>query len=483
MEKGCLIGLDQGSSSTKAVVLDRTGAVLFRARRDLSPAVRDGLRVEQDPGEVLASVQQALDEAANAAHAAGHSLLGIGLSCQRSSCLAWDEGTGTPLSAVLSWRDTRGSGLVRGLLPQSSLVFERSGIPLTPYYAASKLRWLQENLPPARGGIAVLGTLSSFLCQRLTGSAKPLIDHTNAARTQLMAVGSLAWDRELISLFGLEEARLPEIVPTARHYGMVRTRQGPVSLLASLGDQQAALLGLGVLDQGQGCINYGTGGFLMVSTGRELRPVKGLMASVLCSTDDAVLYLVEGSVNAVGDGLEWLRANLGLYQDPSELEGLCRAARSEVVVFLGLNGIGAPHWEEEVPSAIQGLGPESTQADIVRGGVEGIAFFMADIAAALENAGIEPSTYTVSGGLSSLSYLLEAQTALLGRPLFVAGDQEASAAGAAVLAGVSRGIWTLQDRPRPKREASTVPTLRDPNLRKRYKLWQKTHRNAVSLLE
>lgn len=482
MTSGCFIGIDQGSSSTKATAIDDRGTVLCQARRELPPPFRDGLRVEQDPEEILASVLQVLHEAAENARSRGLSLLGIGLSCQRSSCLAWNGSTGAALSPVLSWRDTRGQDLVKDLDAQAPLIFRRTGIPLTSYYAASKLRWLWERVPAAREPGAVLGTLSSFLCQRMTGAPSPRTDHTNAARTQLMDIRTLAWDREMIGLFGLERARLPEIVATAHHFGRVDTQAGPAPLLASIGDQQAALLGLGVVNEGQGGINYGTGGFLMVNTGNALRPVPGLMASVHYSTGAGVRYLTEGSVNAVGDGLEWLRANLGLFQDHSELEGLCRAARTGVIVFLGLNGTGAPHWERDITSAVQGLGRESTAADIVRGAVEGIAFFMADIAASMRQACIEPSLFTVSGGLASLSYLVEAQASLLSIPLFTGSGQEASARGAALLAGISQGAWTARDCAGFAQPSLPVQPLADPGLADRYRQWRELHRYAAARL-
>ena len=476
MTKGYFIGIDQGSSSTKAIAVDSDGHFLGGSRRDLSPPVREGDRVEHDPEEVLASVRQVIDEVFDHACATGHPLLGLGLSCQRSSCLLWEAGTGAPLSPVLSWRDTRGSAMVDDLASETASIFDRTGLPLTPYYAASKLRWLWDNIPAARESGSVLGTLSSFLCQRMTGASAPLIDHTHAARTQLMDIRSMTWDRELIGLFGLEGVRLPEIVPTAHQYGLVATRQGSAPLLACLGDQQAAMLGLGVADERRGGINYGTGGFLMVNTGTSLVPVPRLMASVHFSTADRTSYLVEGSVNAVGDGLAWLRTNFGLFRRDSELEPLCRTASTDVAVFLGLNGTGAPHWERDIGSAIQGLTPHSTAADIVRGAVEGIAFFMADIAAALRASNIRPMTFTVSGGLSSLRYLVEAQAALLGSPLLICDGRETSALGAAFLAGLGLGAWTIKDLDRLLPTATSVDPLQDKGLEQRYHAWQALHR-------
>lgn len=476
MKTGCYIGIDQGSSSTKAVALGIDGVVLAEARRDLSPPLREGPRIEQDPGEILRSLRSVIDAVVGDPGLAGKPVLGAGLSCQRSSCLVWDPGTGAPLSPVLSWRDTRGRALVDGLAPSAETVFERTGLPLNAYYSASKLRWLLDAVPEARKEDAVLGTLSSFLCQRLTGATVPLIDHTHAARTLLMDIRSLAWSRDLIGLFGLSGARLPEIVPTGHDFGPVDTPAGPVPLRASIGDQQAALLGLGILCSGQGGINYGTGGFLMVNTGPAIRMVPGLMTSVFHSGSDTVSYLVEGSVHAAGDGIDWVRTHLGLVTGQGGLERLCRTARTEVVVFLGVNGTGAPHWEREIESGLCGMTADSTAADIVRGAVEGIAFFVADIAGALDSSGMLPEHFTVSGGLSSLSYLVEAQAALLDRPLAVSSAQETSALGAALLAGMHAGTWTERECRRFTAPARPVTPLADRRLRERYRRWHDLHR-------
>ncbi len=481
MSLDCFIGIDQGSSSTKALVLSAEGQVLFRTKKALSPPVRDGARIEHDPLEVLKSVQDVLYEAALSLQASGFAPRGMGLSCQRSSCLVWNEATGEPLSPVISWRDTRGLELVQQLASDAAAVFEATGLPLTPYYSASKLRWLNDNVPGARTGPAVFGTLSSFLTQRLTGSRRAVIDHTNAARMQLMNIRSLDWDPKLLELFGLSNIRLPELRPTAMNFGGAPTAAGEVPLLACIGDQQAAMLGLGVVLTGDGGINYGTGGFLMVNTGPTLAPVKGLMASLHYSTENERHYLVEGSVNAAGDALEWLRGQLRLFSNYDELDDLCWQASTDVVAFIGLNGTGAPHWESAISSALHGLTATSTAGDVIRGTVENIAFFMKDIAEAGRAAGFEPSSFVISGGLSSLSYLAQVQADLLGKELLVGAEQEVSALGAALLAGLSQGAWTPADIKRMALPSETVKPRQNAGAEKRYRRWRELHRMTKAL--
>ncbi len=479
MAQGCFIGVDQGSSATKAVVLSTTGQLLFQTRKDLPPPFREGLRIEQDPKDILTSVREALDESLRTVE--GISVLGVGLSCQRSSCLVWNGPTGEPLSPVISWRDTRGIDLVYELADREPVIFKTSGLPLTPYYSASKIRWMNDNLAAGKQPDAVYGTLSSFLIQQLTGNKQILIDHTNAARTQLMNIHTLSWDRNLLEAFGLAGIRLPDIRPTAHEYGDIATARGVVPLRACLGDQQSAMLGLGVLANGDGGINYGTGGFFMVNTGTRLVPAQGLMASVHYSNDREQRYLLEGSVNAVGDALEWARKGLGLFTGYAQVDDLCWKATTDVIAFVGLNGTGAPHWEAEISSSMHGLKPESTPADMVRAVVEGIAFFMKDIAEAMQAAGVEPASLTLSGGLSSITYLAQIQADILGKDAKISSAQEASALGAAFLAGMQHGAWSADDVRRMAAHGEIMHGEANPGLERRYRRWKNLHRMTKEL--
>jgi glycerol kinase len=481
MSQECFIGIDQGSSATKAVALDAAGKILFQTRKDLSPPFRDGPRIEQDPGEIFTSVREVLDESLRAVRGSGISVLGIGLSCQRSSCLVWRESTGEPLSPVVSWRDTRGLDVVRGLAGLEPLIFKLSGLPLTPYYSASKFRLMRDDLTAEKQTGAVYGTLSSFLVQKLTGNKQAVIDHTNAARTQLMNIHTLSWDKGLLDAFRLTGIRLPGIRPTAHGYGDIATETGAVPLLASLGDQQASLLGLGVLAKGDVGINYGTGGFFLMNTGTIPVPGQGLMTSVYYSNERERHYLLEGSVNAVGEALEWARSNLGLFTEYAEVDDLCWKAATDVVAFVGLNGIGAPHWEADISSSMHGLTPESTRADMVRAVVEGFAFFMKDIAEAMQAAGMEPASITLSGGLSSLSYLAQIQADVLRRDVRTSPAPEASALGAAFLAGMQHGLWSGDDIAGMAAQGETVHGEANPGLERRRRRWKELHRMTREL--
>jgi glycerol kinase len=203
MLTSCFIGIDQGSSATKSVVISTDGRILYQTRKDLPPPFRDNIRIEHEGEEVFRTVSEALNESVQAVQGSGVAILGVGLSCQRSSCLAWSATTGAPLSPIISWRDARGSDLIESIRDRESVVRQRSGLPLTPYYSASKLRWIRDNIAAAQQPDALFGPLSSFLARRLTENGLDAVDHTNAARTQLMNISTLAWDGELLGLFGL----------------------------------------------------------------------------------------------------------------------------------------------------------------------------------------------------------------------------------------------------------------------------------------
>jgi glycerol kinase len=476
MSTGCFIGVDQGSSATKVVAVSADGQILFQVRKDLPAPLRDGIRIEQETEDILRSVFEGLNEAVRTVQGAGVPVLGIGLSCQRSSCLAWNGLTGTPLTRVISWRDTRGQELLERIRERGPAIHRISGLPLTPYYSASKLRWIRDNRDAAGLPDAVFGPLSSFLVRQLTGNRSDVVDHTNAARTQLMNIRTLAWDEELLGTFGLTGIRLPKIVPSAHDFGKIRTPAGEVPLLACCGDQQAAMLGLGVLEKGDSGINLGTGGFLMTNTGDEFVPAEGIMASVHYSDEKEVLYLLEGSVNAVGDALEWMRTNLGLFKDYEEVDDLCWKAATDTVAFIGLNGTGSPHWEANISSAFHGLRPESTSADMVRAVVEGFVFFVKVIAEEIQKNGIEPGNFVLAGGLSSLTYLSQVQADILKTDVRVGAAREASALGAAFLAGMRHGALKAHDIRRITAQGEMVKGEANPGLERRYKRWKQLHR-------
>jgi glycerol kinase len=481
MSMGCFIGIDQGSSATKTAAVSTEGQILFQARKDLPAPLRDGIRIEHETEDILRSVFDGLNETVRTVQGAGVPVLGIGLSCQRSSCLAWNGLTGSPLTRVISWRDTRGQELIDRIRERGAAIHRISGLPLTPYYSASKLRWIKDNMEAAGLPDTVFGPLGSFLVRQLAGNSSDVVDHTNAARTQLMNIRTLDWDEELLGAFGLAGVRLPTIVPTGYPFGTVRTPAGDVPLLACCGDQQAAMLGLGVLEKGDTGINFGTGGFLMMNTGGELVPAGGIMASVHYSNEKDVRYLLEGSVNAAGDALEWTRMNLGLFKDYGEVDDLCWKSATDTVAFIGLNGTGAPHWETNASSAFHGLRPESTSADMVRAVVEGFVFFVKDIAEEIRKSGIEPGNFVLSGGLSSLTYLSQIQADILKTDVRVSASREASALGAAFLAGMRHGTWKADDIRRMTAQGELVTGEANPGLERRYKKWKELHRMTREL--
>lgn len=327
------------------------------------------------------------------------------------------------------------------------LIYQKTGLRLTPYYAAPKLAWLLEHIPQARKkaeqGDLLCGTVNSYLIWHLTRGQAHITDHTNAARMLLMNLSTLDWDHELINLFGIPPQILPRIVCTSQYQGDARIGRDEIPIFCSIGDQQAASIGLGCIQQGSVTLNYGTGGFLLLNTGFRTRSIPGLLTSVAWSSPKGVSYLIEGTVNSVGSALDWLREDLGLFKNNNEVSRLYTQSRHRLFVLPSLAGLGAPHWREDASTLFLNINRQTRRADLVRGMLEGIAFLMKDILEALKPTGLSRAgLFRAGGGLSRLDALLQFQADLFQAPIERPPTVESTALGAAFLAGLGCGVWS-----------------------------------------
>ncbi|MEK7657272.1 MAG: FGGY family carbohydrate kinase, partial [Elusimicrobiota bacterium] len=371
------------------------------------------------------------------------SVAALGITAQRSTIVLWDSKTGKPCAPALSWQDGRAAPLVAPLLDRQRFVHERTGLYLTPYYSAPKIRWLLENAPQVRdlagSGRLRVGPISTYLLWRLTGGEVFAVDPTMAQRMLLLDIRSMAWDEELIALFGIPRESLPAILPTVGRWGTVVRGGRRIPVYACVGDQQSAAVGQGAQDTGEGVLNYGTGAFFLLHTGERAHRVPGLLTSVALTRESrAPTFFLEGTVHAAGTTYDWLRENLGILKDSKQADALCSASKAASKDTLwalpALGGLGAPRWDYTAPTVLFGLTPRTRRADIVRAMTEGLAFLVADIAAAAEAAGLRASSLKASGGLARMDYLLQFQADLLRRPIVRLRESEATAFGAATLA-------------------------------------------------
>lgn len=462
-----LMALDQGSTTSKAVLMDRKGRAV---REAVSPLKTDHPRpgwVEQDPGSILASLVRSAERLLRSLRHSKTAIAGLGISNQRSTIILWDKMTGRPLLPAISWQDLRADRLTRQWLADRDLIRSRTGLMLTPYYSAPKIRWILDHVKGARAkaekGRILCGTVNTYLIWHLTKGETHATDGTNAARMLLMNLEDQSWDKELLSLFGIPPQILPRILPTVADYGTARLCGINLPIRASIGDQQAALLGLGAFRFGEAVINYGTGGFFLVNTGADPILLPGLLSSLAWNTRVKASYLIEGTVNSVGTVFEWLRG-LGVIRSPAGIDRLLKLrpegcfskhhqragdpfpSHPHAYLVPALSGIGAPHWLDQARTAFFGFGASTSKADLVRAAVEGIAFRMKDIDAVIgKDRRVRISRITASGGGSHIDSLVQTQADWLGRSILRSDVMQASLRGAALLAGVGCGWWDSPD--------------------------------------
>lgn len=442
MSRELILALDQGSSSSRALAFDSRGRVVARVQRPIKTFRPRPGWVEHDPLDIARSMERSLDELL-ARLSSKDKILGLGLACQRSTVVFWDKNTGRPACRALSWQDGRAAELLTTLQEHQNAAHEHTGLYLTPYYSAPKIRHVFENNPTARrlrdDGVLRAGPVSAFLTWRLTSGERSLADPTLAQRMMLYNIRAMDWDPWLLRLFGVPPEVLPELVPTAGNLGVIRRGGRSFPLMAVVGDQQAALYALGQ-EEGAGLVNYGTGAFFLLNTGASQHRVPGLLTSVGWRLGASpAYYLQEGTVHAAGTSFEWLRDNFKLMRGASEIDRLCARSQNRLLALPAIGGLGAPRWDYSTPTVFFGLNSRSGPQDIVRGVTEGLAFLISDIVSALRSSGLNPGRLRAAGGLSRSSYLLQFQSDLLGLGLTRLRETEATAMGAAALAAKALG--------------------------------------------
>jgi glycerol kinase len=436
-----LLGIDEGTTGVKAALFDERLRPVREARRDkVNRHPRAGW-VEQDGEEVLAAV---VDAVAELLEDPPGEVVACGLDHQGESVLAWDAESGTPLTPIVVWQDKRSQEVLDRLAGDEDEIHELSGLPFDPYFSAAKLAWLLEHdagVQSAReAGMLRMGTVDSFLCDRL--GAGFATDASTASRTQLHALGNPGFDARLGELFGVPLDVLPEVRATAGELGTLRHASWPVELplCGQVVDQQAALAGAGCVTRGRVKATYGTGVFVLGHVGSEVpRPAGGLLPTVAWEVHGRTEYAIDGGVFAAGAMLEWMCRELGVAERPAALAELAREAEDSAGarVLPGLAGIGAPWWRPDARAVLAGLHGGTKRAHVARAALEGIAWRVADVVAAMAE-GIEVSALRVDGGLTNEPLLLQLQADAIDVPVEAAGA-DATVLGAAVLAAVGSG--------------------------------------------
>jgi glycerol kinase len=441
-----ILAIDQGTTGTTCIVFDLEGRIAGRAYSEFRQHFPRPGWVEHDATEIWEVTREVARAAIADARIAGSALSAIGITNQRETVVAWDPDTGEPVHRALVWQDRRTAERCDQLKAEGreSLVRERTGLVIDPYFSGTKIEWLLQNVEGARG--AVFGTIDSWLAFKLTG--RHLTDYSNASRTMLFDIGKLAWDPELCELLGVEPAQLPEPLPSSAVHGITSEFGGEIPVAGIAGDQQAALFGQACHAPGTAKNTYGTGSFLLLNTGRDApRPGKGLLTTVAWGLGEEINYALEAAVFVTGAAVQWLRDGLGIISDASESEALAASLHGNDGVYFvpALTGLGSPHWDPYARGTIVGLTRGSGREHLARAALEAIAYQTVDAVRAQEAAsGQRLASLKADGGAVANRWLMQFQADVLGTPVIVPEITETTALGAAYLAGIATGAWTRE---------------------------------------
>ncbi|HWA53726.1 MAG TPA: glycerol kinase GlpK [Solirubrobacterales bacterium] len=451
-----ILAIDQGTTGTTCLVFDTDGRVAGQAYSEFEQHFPRPGWIEHDPAEIWDVTRRVAMGAIVDAGILGSELDAIGITNQRETIVAWDPRTGEPLHRALVWQDRRTADRCAELRAagHEPLVRERTGLVIDPYFSATKIEWLLRN---AEGmGRAVFGTIDSWLLFKLTG--RHATDHTNASRTMLFDIRRRAWDEELCALLGIDPGRLPEVLPSVHVYGTTSEFGGEVPVAGIAGDQQAALFGQACHRAGTAKNTYGTGSFVLLHTGAEApEPGNGLLATMACGTDEEPAYALEASIFVTGAAVQWLRDGLGVIDRAEQTEELAASLRSNDGVYFvpALTGLGSPHWDPYARGTIVGLTRGSGRAHLARAALEAIAFQAVDAVRSQEAvAGERLAVLKADGGAVENRWLMQFQADVLGCEVIVPEVEETTALGAAYLAGVATGRWSLEEVAQMWRESA-----------------------------
>ncbi|HWX51699.1 MAG TPA: glycerol kinase GlpK [Solirubrobacteraceae bacterium] len=451
-----ILAIDQGTTSTTCFVFDERAQPIARATREISQSFPRPGWVEHDPREIWEVTHAVAGEALSDAGVREGELTAVGITNQRETVCVWDRATGEPIHPAIVWQDRRTARRCEELRAagREPLVRARTGLVLDPYFSGTKIQWLLEHVPGLREmavqGRAAFGTVDSWLLFKLTG--EHVTDASNASRTMLYDIAGGRWDPELLDLLGVPAESLPRVLPSAGAMGQTRPEalHGHIVPVAGVaGDQQAALFGQACVDPGMGKNTYGTGSFLLLNTGFTMtEPPQGLLTTLAWGIGSSTTYALEASIFVTGAAVQWLRDGLQIIGEAAETEALAASLQSNDGVYFvpALTGLGSPHWDPDARGTIVGLTRGSGRAQLARATLEAAAYQTTDAVRAMEAAAGEPlEELRADGGATANCWLMQFQADVLGVPVVLPEISETTALGAAYLAGLGAGLWTISD--------------------------------------
>ena len=474
-----LLAIDQGTTSTRAILFDGAGRVLASHQQELAQSYPAAGWVEQDPEEIWQTALTTARSTLETAKREGHGAAAIGITNQRETIVVWDRQTGLPIHPAIVWQDRRTATLCTRLRAEGAepLVTSRTGLLLDPYFSATKLAWLLDHVEGARAraerGQLAAGTVDTFLLWRLTEGRMHATDATNASRTLLFDIHRQCWDEDMLRLFGIPAALLPDVRDNAGPFGETTLFGAPLPITGMAGDQQAALIGQACLAPGMMKATYGTGCFALCHTGTQaVASSHRMLGTVAYRLDGHTEYAIEGAIFTAGAAVKWLRDGLGVIASAAETEALSTPVEDSHGVYLvpAFVGLGAPHWRPDARALIAGLTFDSTAAHLVRATLESVAYQTLDLAAAMQaDTGRAPGVLRIDGGMTANNWLCQFIADIIGAPVERPAVLETTAWGAALLAGVGAGLlpslstvpWAADRRFEPRMAPQTRERLVD----------------------
>ncbi|NDE62938.1 MAG: glycerol kinase [Chlamydiae bacterium] len=452
-----IIALDQGTTSSRSVVYNTQGQVIASAQKTFKQFFPKPGLVEQDPLEIWTSQLSTMVEAITKAHIDPKDIKGIGITNQRETTIVWDKNTGKPIYPAIVWQDRRTTEFCDDLNRKGlgEKIQKKTGLQIDPYFSATKIKWILDHVPNARkkakNGDLLFGTVDTWLIYQLTGGKIHATDPSNASRTLLYDLKKKAFCEELCDLFDIPICMLPEIKPSASHFGdcSMQLLHHRIPITGVVGDQQAALFGQACIDKGTAKITYGTGCFILMNIGESIEYSRHrMLTTVAWQIEDRITYALEGSVFVGGAAVQWVKDGLGIIKSSVDIELLAASVSStDGVLFIpALTGLGAPHWDPKAKGAIFGITRGTKSAHIALATLQGIAFLVFDVVEAMQkDASIPLKTMRVDGGVSKSDLMLQFQADLLQIEIQRPESQEMTAQGAAFMAGLGAKVYTSLD--------------------------------------
>jgi len=452
-----VMALDQGTTSSRCILYDRGGRQVSSAQKEFKQYYPHQGWVEHDAMEIWWNQIDVAREAMMKIGAAYDDIDSIGITNQRETVVVWDRNTGEPVCNAIVWQCRRTAQLCSELRERNleDVFRQKTGLLIDPYFSATKLRWILENVKGARkraeDGELLFGTIETWLIWKLTGGRVHVTDYSNASRTMMFNIHSLKWDEDILNELEIPECMLPRPCASSEVYGESESSifGGPIVISGAAGDQQAALFGQTCFTRGEAKNTYGTGGFMLVNTGGEpVESKNGLITTIAWGLDGRVDYALEGSVFVSGATIQWLRDELGLLENAAQSEEMARAVEDTAGAYIvpAFTGLGAPHWDPYARGAIMGLTRGVNKNHIVRAALESMAYQTYDLLNSMaEDMGEPIKAFKVDGGASANDFLLEFQAGIMNMPLYRPECIETTSLGAAYLAGLATGYWSSTD--------------------------------------